>query len=62
MEPIRLIDVDAHPKAISERMCHSEIGVTMNVRVRLVEILDGLDLIELTKTVALLRNRHLSDE
>jgi integrase len=26
-----LIDLDAHPKAISERMGHSEIGVTMNV-------------------------------
>ena len=26
-----LIDLDAHPKAISERMGHSEIGVTMDV-------------------------------
>ena len=26
-----LIDLDAHPEAISERMGHSEIGVTMNV-------------------------------
>jgi hypothetical protein len=26
-----LIDLGAHPKAISERMGHSEIGVTMNV-------------------------------
>ena len=26
-----LIDLDGHPKAISERMGHSEIGVTMDV-------------------------------
>jgi integrase len=26
-----LIDIGAHPKAISERMGHTEIGVTMNV-------------------------------
>ena len=26
-----LIELGAHPKAISERMGHSEIGVTMNV-------------------------------
>ena len=32
-----LIDVDAHPKAISERMGHTEIGVTMNVYGHLFE-------------------------
>jgi hypothetical protein len=26
-----LIDIGAHPKAMSERMGHTEIGVTMNV-------------------------------
>lgn len=45
-----LIELGAHPKAISERMGHSEIGVTMNVyghlfegaQVKLTEGLDGL--------------------
>lgn len=45
-----LIDLDAHPKAIRERMGHSEIGVTMNVyghlfqdkQEKLTNELDGL--------------------
>ena len=32
-----LIDIGAHPKAISERMGHTEIGVTMNVYGHLFE-------------------------
>ena len=45
-----LIELGAHPKAISERMGHSEIGVTMNVyghlfqgaQAKLTSDLDGL--------------------
>jgi hypothetical protein len=32
-----LVDLGAHPKAISERMDHTEIGVTMNVYGHLYE-------------------------
>jgi len=51
-----LIDLDAHPKAISERRGHSEIGVTMNVYCHLFQdkqeqLTNDLDaLVERTRT------------
>lgn len=51
-----LIDLGAHPKAISERMGHTEIGVTMNVYGHLFEGAQG----ELTKDLDALLERSRS--
>ena len=52
-----LIDLGAHPKAISERMGHTEIGVTMNVYGHLFEGAQG----ELTKDLDDLLERSRSE-
>jgi integrase len=52
-----LIDLGAHPKAISDRMGHTEIGVTMNVYGHLFEGAEG----ELTKDLDDLLERSRSE-